>query len=363
MKFASLYPLASAGLALLSGLSGSNAEQQEAQAGCTLTGTYSGSSSIAGCSAITISSLNVPAGVTLDLTNVKAGATITFTGTTTFGTKLWDGPLVLLTGSNLKVTGPGTLDGQGSWYWSQGQSVSRPVFFRLNHVDHSNLSGFTLKNSPFRTFSILSSTATTLTGLTLDSSSGNGVAKNTDGFDLSKNNGVQIIRNTVINQDDCLAMQSSTNTLFSGNTCTGGHGISIGSIGGPGVDETDTVSGLIVTGNQITNSDNGLRIKTIVGLQGLVYNVTYSDNTLTNVKNAISIHSDYSKDKGGLVGTPTSQVAIRDITIAGLRGSATKLYDVLVNPSVVSNWRWSGISVSAPNKGSCSGQPNTVSCA
>jgi galacturan 1,4-alpha-galacturonidase len=363
MNFSLIKFLAATLLAAAATTDASPMMRQEAEAGCTLSGTYSSSSGLSSCSNVVISNLKVPAGVTLDLTKLKAGATVTFSGTTTFGTKLWSGPLILLTGTNLKVTGTGTLDGQGAWYWKQGQSVTRPVFFRLNHVDKSTLSGFTLKNSPFRTFSILHSTSTTLTGLKLDSSAGNGLAKNTDGFDLSYNNGVTISNNIINNQDDCLAMQSSTNTVFSGNTCTGGHGISVGSIGGNAVDESDTVSGLTVTGNKIINSDNGLRIKTIIGLKGLVTNVKYINNQLTNVKNAIVMHSDYSKSKGGYTGSATSAVGITDITISGLSGTATNLYDVLANPSVVSGWKWSGITVKASKQGSCKGQPSAVVCA
>jgi len=92
---------------------------------------------------------------------------------------------------------PCRLDGQGAWYWKQGTSISRPVFFRLHGVTGSTLSGFTLKNSPFRTFSILNSEKTTISGLTLDSSAGNDLAKNTDGFDLSKNDGVTITGNKI----------------------------------------------------------------------------------------------------------------------------------------------------------------------
>ncbi|KAH9105625.1 hypothetical protein AeMF1_018620, partial [Aphanomyces euteiches] len=88
-------------------------------AGCTLSGTYVSGTDVSSCSSVVISSLQVPAGVTLDLTKLKDGATVTFTGTTTFGTKLWEGPLILLRGTNLKVTGPGTLNGQGEWYWPQ----------------------------------------------------------------------------------------------------------------------------------------------------------------------------------------------------------------------------------------------------
>ncbi|POM57680.1 Polygalacturonase [Phytophthora palmivora] len=328
--------------------------------GCNLTGTYKQGTDISSCSSVTIGSLTVPAGVTLDLSKAKSGATITFTGTTTFGTAKWDGPLVLLGGNDLTVKGSGILDGQGAWYWKQGQSITRPVFFRLQNVIGSTLSGFTLKNSPFRTFSIVTSKQTTLSGLTLDSKDGNGIAKNTDGFDLTKNDHITITGNKIYNQDDCLAMQSSTNTVFSNNLCCGGHGVSIGSLGSTAVDQSSTVQGLTVQGNTIQDSDNGIRIKTIIGLKGLVSDVKYVDNQLSNVKNAIVMHSDYSKSKGGYTGSPTSAVAIEGVTISGLTGSATNLYDIVANPKVVSDWTFSGIEVSASTTGKAVGQPNSV---
>ncbi|KAI9982260.1 hypothetical protein PInf_008159 [Phytophthora infestans] len=315
--------------------------------GCNLTATYKKGTDISSCSSVTIGSLTVPAGVTLDLSKAKSGATITFTGTTTFGPAKWEGPLVLLGGNSLAVKGSGILDGQGAWYWKQGQSITRPVFFRLQNVVGSTL--------------IVTSKQTTLSGLTLDSSAGNGLAKNTDGFDLTKNDHITITGNKIYNQDDCLAMQSSTNTVFSNNLCCGGHGVSIGSLGGNAVDQSSTVQGLTVQGNTIQNSDNGIRIKTIVGLKGLVSNVKYVDNKLQNVKNAIVMHSDYSKAKGGYTGSPTSAVTIEGVTISGLTGSATNLYDIVANPKVVSGWTFSGIKVSASANGKAVGQPNSVS--
>ncbi|EEY52929.1 polygalacturonase, putative [Phytophthora infestans T30-4] len=213
---------------------------------------------------------------------------------------------------------------------------------------------------PFRTFSIVTSKDTTLSGLTIDSRDGNGLAKNTDGFDLTKNDHITITHNKIYNQDDCLAMQSSTNTVFSYNLCCGGHGISIGSLGGNSVDQSTTVDGLTVEGNTIQNSDNGVRIKTIIGLKGLVSNVKYIDNELSNVKNAVVMHSDYSKAKGGYTGSPTSQVTISGVTISGLTGSATNLYDIVANPKVVSGLDFSGVSVSASVKGKLAGLPNSI---
>ncbi|ETL89413.1 hypothetical protein L917_11673 [Phytophthora nicotianae] len=330
-------------------------------AACTLSGTYSEGTDVSSCSSIVISDLSVPKGVTLDLTDIADGATITFEGTTTFGEEEWDGPLILLTGNDLTVTGSGTLDGQGSWYWEKGTSISKPVFFRLKKVLSSTLENFNIKNSPYRTFSILDCEDTTLTGLTLDSSAGDGTAKNTDGFDLSRNVRLTISDCTVYNQDDCLAMQSSNDTTFSGNTCSGGHGISIGSLGGDSVTESDIVSGLTVKNNKIVDSVNGIRIKTIIDLYGTITGATYTDNTLSNVENAIVIHSDYSKSEGGYTGVATSKVEITDITISGLSGTANDIYDILVNPDAVSGWTFSDITVTG-DTGSCSGEPSGVGC-
>ncbi|EEY52930.1 polygalacturonase, putative [Phytophthora infestans T30-4] len=155
-------------------------------------------------------------------------------------------------------------------------------------------------------------------------------------------------------------MQSSTNTVFSYNYCCGSHGISVGSLGGNSVDQSTTVQGLTVEGNTIVDSTNGLRIKTIIGLKGLVSDVKYVDNELSNVKNAIVIRSDYSKAKGGYTGAPTSQVQITGVKVAGLTGSASNLYDIKTNPKVVSDWTFTDIDVSASLKGTLAGMPNNL---
>ncbi|GMF34849.1 unnamed protein product [Phytophthora fragariaefolia] len=156
-------------------------------------------------------------------------------------------------------------------------------------------------------------------------------------------------------------MQSSNDTTFSGNTCSGGHGISIGSLGGDSVTESDIVSGLTVKNNKIVDSVNGIRIKTIIDLYGTVTGATYTDNTLSNVENAIVIHSDYSKSEGGYTGDATSKVEITDITISGLSGTADNIYDILVNADVVSGWTFSDVTVTG-DTGSCSGEPSGVDC-
>jgi galacturan 1,4-alpha-galacturonidase len=74
---------------------------------------------------------------------------------------------------------------------------------------------------------------------------------------------VTIEDSTVINQDDCIAINKGSNIIFKGNSCTGGHGISIGSISS-GV----TVSGVQILNNVVKNNQNGLRIKTDASATG-----------------------------------------------------------------------------------------------
>ncbi|KAG3008609.1 hypothetical protein PC120_g16120 [Phytophthora cactorum] len=176
---------ASAVSASVAATTASSSASTTTTAACTPSGTCSEGTDVSSCSSIVISDLTVPKGVTLDLTDIADGATITFEG---------------------------TLDSQGSWYWEQGTSISKPVFSRLKkgHVIYTREFQHQELAAPH-----VDCEDTTLTGLTLDSSAGDDTAKNTDGSDLSRNVGLTISDCTVYNQDDCLAMQSSNDTTFS----------------------------------------------------------------------------------------------------------------------------------------------------
>ncbi|KAG3213513.1 hypothetical protein PC129_g15554 [Phytophthora cactorum] len=77
------------------------------------------------------------------------------------------------------------------------------------------------------------------------------------------------------------------------------------------------------------------RPRTIIDLYGSITGATYTDNTLSNVENAIVFYLDYSKSEGVYTGGATSKVEITDITISGLSGTADAIYDILVNADVV----------------------------
>jgi hypothetical protein len=123
----------------------------------------------------------------------------------------------------------------------------------------------------------------------------------------------------VYNQDDCVAINSGTNLYFSGLYCSGGHGLSIGSVGGR---DDNTVKNVTFVNSQVLNSQNGVRIKTVYGATGSVSGVTYSGITLSGITNyGVVIEQDY--ENGSPTGTPTTGVPITGLTLKGITGTTT----------------------------------------
>jgi polygalacturonase len=157
---------------------------------CTFSGSlgYSSASvSKASCSTIVLSSLQVPGGKTLNLEKLNDGTTVIFEGTTTFGYAEWEGSLFSVSGNGITVKGaPGSvLDGQGALYWDgQGGSggVTKPKFFKANHLNDSLLEGITIRNAPKNSFSLNYVYNLTVKDVTVDNKDGATLGKNTDAF-------------------------------------------------------------------------------------------------------------------------------------------------------------------------------------
>lgn len=158
------------------------------------------------------------------------------------------------------------------------------------------------------------------------------------------------------------AVNSGTNIIFTGGTCSGGHGLSIGSVGGR---DDNTVSGVTIEKSNVSNSQNGVRIKTVSGATGSVSNVTYSSIKLSGLTSyGIVIEQDY--ENGSPTGTPTTGVPITDLTVVDVTGTvesdATDIY-ILCGSGSCSDWTWSGVSVTGGKTSSkCEGVPSGVAC-
>lgn len=157
-----------------------------------------------------------------------------------------------------------------------------------------------------------------------------------------------------------MAINSGTNITFTGGTCSGGHGLSIGSVGGR---DDNTVQQVTISDSSVSNSQNGVRIKTVSGATGSVSGVTYSNIKLSGItKYGIVIEQDY--ENGSPTGTPTAGVPITGLSVEGVTGTVTSgADDILILCAACSNWVWLGNSVTGGKKATnCEGIPSGASC-
>lgn len=159
-----------------------------------------------------------------------------------------------------------------------------------------------------------------------------------------------------------VAINSGTNITFTGGTCTGGHGLSVGSVGGR---DDNTVETVLFESSSVTNSQNGVRIKTVYDATGSVTGVTYKDITLSGItKYGIVIEQDY--ENGSPTGTPTNGVTISDLTIDGVTGTVeSSAYDIyiLCGSGSCTDWTWEDVDVTGgKTDSSCENVPSGASC-
>ncbi|KAL9107572.1 MAG: hypothetical protein Q9227_007572 [Pyrenula ochraceoflavens] len=344
--------------------------EKKAGTSCTFTDAAAASKSKTSCATIVLSDIAVPSGTTLDMTKLSSGTSVIFEGTTTFGYKEWEGPLVSFSGSNIAISGASgsLLDGGGAQWWDgQGSNggKTKPKFFYAHDLTDSTISNLNVKNTPVQFMSINGAQGLTVSGVTMDNSAGdtstNG-GHNTDAFDIGSSSSVTITGANIKNQDDCLAINSGTNIAFTGGTCSGGHGLSIGSVGGR---DDNTVSGVTISDSSISASQNGVRIKTVSGATGSVSNVTYSSIKLDGITDyGIVIEQDY--ENGSPTGTPTDGVPITGLTVEDVTGSvssdAEEVY-ILCASGACSGWTWEGVSVTGGKASSkCENVPSPAKC-
>lgn len=162
---------------------------------------------------------------------------VIFTGTTTFGYAEWKGPLIRFSGNSITVQAKdgAIIDGNGAKWWDgEGSNggKTKPKMFYAHDMTDSTIQGLTIQNYPVQCMSINEVKNSHFIDLTIDNSAAGEDGHNTDAFDVGESQGVYISGAKVQNQDDCLAVNSGSDISFTNGSCSGGHGLSIGSVGG-----------------------------------------------------------------------------------------------------------------------------------
>jgi polygalacturonase len=233
----------------------------------------------------------------------------------------WPGgssPTAFITGTNLNnlgITGSGTVNGQGSVWWSDS-SATRPDLVYLSDVTRLYIQGVTFENSPYHTLELGASYAE-LDSITVSAPS---TSPNTDGVDLH-GEPFYIHDSHIAVGDDNVAIHVS-NVLIENCVFGSGHGASIGSI------SSGTYKNITVSGVTFDGTEAGPRIKTDPGATGSISDVVYENLVLSNVQTGIIIDMFY--DDGP---TETTTMKISDITFSGVTGSASVAGSLKCQPS------------------------------
>lgn len=195
-----------------------------------------------------------------------------------------------LTGTNLHnltIQGTGTIDGNGADWWAvtHDDLHYRPGILSLGGSRGLVIQDVLFRNSPNHNIMLHESARVRVRRIRVEAPHH---SPNTDGINFGGGYDQSIVDSHISNGDDCVSIVCADATVpapvgagtgqipFGGNvivrnlTCSGGHGVSIGSI------RHGFVSNVSVSDVHFIGSDNGARIKTYPNHSGLITGISYA---------------------------------------------------------------------------------------
>ncbi|MFQ6621107.1 hypothetical protein Gotur_003138 [Gossypium turneri] len=224
---------------------------------------------------------------------------------------------------NFKLFSGGLFDGQGTTaYKREGcknhdYCGSLPINLRFDFLTNAMIQDITTKDS--KQFHVIlrckNITFEHFTVFTPDES------LNTDGIHIGRSDGVNVLNSEIKTSDDCVSIgDGSKNLVINGVTCGPGHGISIGSL--RLFKNEEPVDGVIVKNCTLTNTSNGVRIKTWPGAEpGTCLNIHFEDITVTNVSSPIIIDQKYCPWNKCKI-NEESKVKLSNISLKNIHGTS-----------------------------------------
>ncbi|XVF81504.1 hypothetical protein PTKIN_Ptkin15bG0160500 [Pterospermum kingtungense] len=225
----------------------------------------------------------------------------------------------------ITMLGSGVFDGQGATAWGKNTCSkdkfcpALPVNLRFNFVKNAMVQDITTKNSKQFNVNVLGCQNITFHHFTVTNP---GDSVNTDGIHIGRSVGVNILDSTIQTGDDCVSLgDGSKNVNIQRIKCGPGHGISVGSLGKWKAEEP--VAGIYVKDCTITDTTNGVRIKTWPAAEaGSATDMHFEGITLNNVGFPILIDQEYCPWNQCNLKAP-SKVKLSKISFKNVQGTAT----------------------------------------
>lgn len=208
-------------------------------------------------------------------------------------------------------------------------AFDRPTMLYISGGSNIVLTGFRMKNPPSVFVNLRDATkVATFSNLRLDANSKTvNIPKNTDGFNVGESTYTTLTNIDIQNQDDCVVFKPGANYALADTiTCTGSHGISVGSLG---KENPDAVTNCMARNIHMIGSTKAAGIKTYPPgnghAQSTVTNVTFTGFVVKNCDYAIQIQSCYNKDASYCVTHP-GNAKLTGITFDNFSGTTSTKY-------------------------------------
>ncbi|XP_010537987.1 PREDICTED: probable polygalacturonase At1g80170 isoform X2 [Tarenaya hassleriana] len=226
--------------------------------------------------------------------------------------------------NHLTVEGGGAVNGMGQEWWRRSCKVNEskpcrgaPTALTFHKCKDLRVRDLKVEDSQQMHMAFTSCYRVTLSDLKVIAP---GSSPNTDGIHVSGSRGVVVKNALVRTGDDCVSIVNNSSKISISNiVCGPGHGISIGSLGKS--ESWVQVEDVIVDTAYLSDTENGVRIKTWQGGHGSVSRITFQNIFMKNVSNPIIIDQYYCDSKKPCV-NQTSAVNVENISFIHIRGTS-----------------------------------------
>ncbi|KAF6983037.1 hypothetical protein CFC21_001329 [Triticum aestivum] len=217
----------------------------------------------------------------------------------------------------LTVTGGGTIDGNGKFWWQNSCKVNTKLALTFYSCTNLKVNNLEVLNSQQIHISMERCSDVRMSRLSIRAPS---TSPNTDGIHIAHSKDVKVMDCAIKTGDDCMSIEDGTENLHVKNiVCGPGHGISIGSLGDR--NSQAQVANITIDGVRLHDTANGARIKTWQGGRGYAKNIVFKNMIMDNVRNPIIIDQNYC-DSATPCNKQKVAVEVSNLLFKNIRGTS-----------------------------------------